>query len=362
INEADSGEAAMAKLQGTVRDLIADPDEAASVAAGLAPLVGIEWSHSRGIAHEGVPAWRRFIEAMADQQPTVLVFEDLHWADDALLDFIDVVIDRVTSLPLLVVTTARPDLLQRRPEWAGGKLNVTALNISPLNSTETDELIGGFLASVPLPDDRRTAVIAQSEGNPLFVREYVRMLRDADSHGLGEGAGELPSTIHGLIAARLDALSPPDKRIAQIASVFGRISWLGALQAMSGEPAENLDSVLHQLVQRQLMRRARRPAIPGETEFAFTHALIQDVAYRQIPRADRARYHEAAAAWIEQLSGDRDDRVELLGHHLLSAARLRARQGEIDGALAARACAALRTAGDRAMSLSAYTAAAKHYQ
>jgi DNA-binding SARP family transcriptional activator/class 3 adenylate cyclase/tetratricopeptide (TPR) repeat protein len=362
INEADSGEAAMAKLQGTVRALIADPDEAASVAAGLAPLVGIESSHSRGIAHEGVPAWRRFIEAMADQQPTVLVFEDLHWADDALLDFIDVVIDRVTSLPLLVVTTARPDLLQRRPEWAGGKLNVTALNISPLNSTETDELIGGFLASVPLPDDRRTAVIAQSEGNPLFVREYVRMLRDADSQGLGDGAGELPSTIHGLIAARLDALSPPDKRIAQIASVFGRISWLGALQAMSGESAENLDSVLHQLVQRQLMRRARRPAIPGETEFAFTHALIQDVAYRQIPRADRARYHEAAAAWIEQLSGDRDDRVELLGHHLLSAARLRARQGEIDGALAARACAALRTAGDRAMSLSAYTAAAKHYQ
>ena len=291
------------------------------------------------------------------------MFEDLHWADEALLDFIDLLADRVTTVPLLIVCTARPGFLQRRPGWGGGKANASTLSLAPLASAETEQLIAGFLSEDVLAAQRRSQVVAQSEGNPLFVREYVRMLRDTDHDTIQDGTvtSALPGTIHGLIAARLDALSEEDKRIAQVASVIGRVSWLGAISALSDTPPHDLQEALHRLEQRQLLRRARRSAVPGDTEFTFTHALIQDVAYNQIPRADRASYHTAAADWIEYTSGGRDDRIELLGHHLLAAVRLRSQRDTADGDLADRACDVLAAAGHRAMSLSAYAAAAEHY-
>ena len=366
IRETDSGPAAETKLRVCVTQMVDDADEVEWITTHLASLVGVESADGdvRPDRAEAFSAWRRFVEAMGDQRPTVLVFEDLHWADDALLDFIDLLADRVTTVPLLIVCTARPEFLQRRPGWGGGKPNASTLSLPPLGPAETEQLIAGFLAEDGLAGQRRSQVVAQSEGNPLFVREYVRMLRDTDEDTLIDSAevSALPGTIHGLIAARLDALSEEDKRIAQVASVIGRVSWLGAMSALTDTPERELEEALHRLEQRQLLRRARRSAVPGETEFTFTHALIQDVAYNQIPRADRAAYHLAAADWIEGISGERDDRIELLGHHLLAAVRLRSQSGGLDAALGERACDALGKAGDRAISLSAYTAAANHYR
>jgi len=364
IHETDSGTAAETKLRACVTQIVGDADEIDWITAHLASLVGVESANGDGRSDraEAFSAWRRFVEAMADERPTVLVFEDLHWADEGLLDFIDLLADRVTTVPLLIVCTARPEFLQRRAGWGGGKPNASTLSLPPLAPAETEQLIAGFLAEDGLAGQRRSQVVAQSEGNPLFVREYVRMLRDTDQDVLPESPEvSLPGTIHGLIAARLDALTEEDKRIAQVASVIGRVNWIGAISALSGTPLNELEEALYGLEQRQLLRRARRSAVPGETEFTFTHALIQDVAYNQIPRPDRAAYHVAAADWIERMSGERDDRIELLGHHLLAAVRLRWQTGGLDAALGERAGDALGKAGDRAMALSAYTAATNHY-
>lgn len=344
ILETDSTQEAQRKLAETVSDLC--KDDAAWVERSLRPLVGLASEGSQESREEAFAAWRSLVEAMADQRPTVLVFEDLHWADEGLLDFIDHLVDWSTGAPLLCVCTARPELLERRPGWGGGKLNSTAIALSPLSDEDTHKLLARLLGRSALPAE----LLQFAGGNPLYAEEYARMLAD---RGLDESA--LPENVQGIIAARLDALSMAEKTVLQNGAVFGKVFWSGSLAALDGGDAHALRAPLHGLVRKEFVRPERRSSVGGQDEYAFRHVLVRDVAYGQIPRAQRAEKHRRAAEWIESLSERGDDLADLLAHHYVSALEYGA-QG-----LGERATRALRDAGDRAAELHAYPTARRYY-
>src|SRR5256714_2112382 len=233
ILESDSTDTADAKLQGAVAEAIDDDREAAWVKGHLRPLVGLEASLAEGADRrtEAFAAWRRFLEAVAERNPLVLVFEDLHWADEGLLDFVDYVADWASGVALLIVCTARPELLARRPGWGGGKRNASTATVSALAPDETAQLLATLLDQVLLPAEIQTAVLRRTEGNPLFAEEYVRMLQDRGFlvHSGGGWRLEerehlpLPESVQGMIAARLDSLQPEDKDLVQNAAVLGKV-------------------------------------------------------------------------------------------------------------------------------------------
>jgi class 3 adenylate cyclase/tetratricopeptide (TPR) repeat protein len=372
ILDSDPAEAAAAKLERAVADLVADEGEAAWVAGHLRPLVGLAGpaQDAQDRQGEAFAAWRRFCEALAEQGPTVLVVEDLHWADDLLLDFLDQLVDWAVEVPLLVLATARPELLTRRPGWGGGKANSATLSLAPLSEADTARLVAGLLDQALLPAETQTVLLARAGGNPLYAEEYVRML--ADRGFLRRAAGRwrlerdeeppLPETVEGIIAARLDTLVPEDKALVQDAAVLGKVGWLGALAALSGSPPGVLEGRLHALERRELLRRERRSVVAGERQYAFRHVLVRDVAYGQLPRAVRADKHRRAAEWLQELAPDRaEDRAELLAHHWLAALEYAQAAGQDVISLTTPARLALRDAGDRALGLNAFVAAARWY-
>jgi tetratricopeptide (TPR) repeat protein len=328
----------------------------------LRPLIGLSPENDAGRdASEDAPAgWRRFLEALAERRPTVLIFEDLHWADDGLLDFLDAMIDRVRDVPLLVLCTARPELLTRRPGWGGGKPNAATISLSPLSDDETARLLAGLFDRSVLPAELQAILLTRAGGNPLYAEEFARMTTGRSADDLANL--ELPDSVQGIIAARLDGLDDDGKALLQDAAVVGKTFWPGALAAVGAIPAADVERRLLSLERERFVRRSRRSSVGGEEEYAFLHALVRDVAYGQIPRPARAEKHRAAAGWISALSDDRlEDRSELLAHHYLSALEL-ARAAGIDTAeLATPARLALRSAGERAMGLGAYAAAARAY-
>jgi class 3 adenylate cyclase/tetratricopeptide (TPR) repeat protein len=373
ILETDQAAGAAAKLAGAVASLVDDASEAGWVAGHLRPLVGLIDDPRTGTDRraEAFAAWRRFVEALAERRPTVCVFEDLHWADETLLDFCDHLVDWAADVPLLVLATARPELLARRPGWGGGKANSTIVSLAPLSDGDTARLLGHLLDQALLPAEVQAAVLGRAAGNPLYAEEYARMLADrgflrrtrtgtwvlAQTDEL-----PLPETVQGIIAARLDALDPRDKGLLLDAAVVGKVGWLGALAALwGGEPLE-IERRLHALERKELVRRERRSAVAGERQYAFRHVLVRDVAYGQLPRAARADRHRRVAEWLESLSPDRaEDRAELLVHHWQAALDYATAAGQDAAGLADRARAAARDAGDRALELNAYDAAARWY-
>jgi len=286
------------------------------------------------------------------------VFEDLHWADDGLLDWVDYLVDWAGGVPLLVVGTARPELLARRPGWGGGKPNAVTLSLAPLSEEDTARLVGSLLGRPVLEAGQQAVLLARVGGNPLYAEQYVQMLAE-------QGAGQrspVPESIQGIIAARLDLLAPAEKRLLQDAAVIGKVFWPGAVAALGATSGrDELEGYLHGLERRQFVRRERASLVAGETQYAFTHVLVRDVAYGQIPRAARAGQHVAAAGWIESL-GRAEDHAEMLSHHYLSALDLARGAGQDTAALAPRARAALQAAGDRAVALNAFAAAAGSYR
>ena len=371
ILESDSAGEAQKRLSDAVAQVIVDERDREWVARHLRPLVGLGATSSGGDSgrEEAFAAWRRFVEALAEQRPTVLVFEDIHWADDALLDFIDLVADRAGAIPLLLVCTARPELLERRPGWAGGKTNATTISLTPLSDADTARLVGGLLDRALLPAPVQSALLQRAEGNPLYAQEYVRMLQDRDVLVRGEGSWvlaadirDLPESLQGIIAARLDTLSTEEKGLLQDAAVVGRTAWIGAVNAVTERTTWQAEELLHNLERKQLVQRVRRSSIQGETEFQFGHSLTRDVAYSQIRRADRAHKHEAAALWIEQLAGERDDKAELLADHYTQALSLRRAMGEPTDTIEPRALAAFTEAADQAAATYAHAAAVHHYE
>jgi class 3 adenylate cyclase len=354
ILESDGPDAAAKKLAGAVAALVPAGD-AAWVGRRLGPLVGLTGEEtSHGAREEGFPAWRRFLEGVAERGPTVLVFEDLHWADDGLLDFLDELAQLTTDVPLLVVCTTRPELLAKRPVWGGGRTNAVTLSLPPLTAGETGRLVHHLLERAVLPAELQQALLDRSGGNPLYAEEFARMLVER-----GDAELAVPETVQGIIAARLDALAPEHKRLLQDAAVMGKVFWAGAVDAIHELGPNELERALRELERRELVRRERRSSVAGETEYAFRHVLVRDVAYGQIPRAERSDRHRSAAKWIASL-GRRDDHAELLAHHYLEALEYARAAGRDTAGLADTARKALRYAGERALALGAYQSAT-HY-
>jgi len=356
ILESDSAEEVERKLRAAVEQVTAEPGEADWMTARLGNLVGTSGDDDIVAQGESFSAWRRFLEALADRHPLVLVFEDLHWADDGLLDFVDQLVDWARETPVLVLCTARPELLERRPGWGGGKANATTISLPPLEDNETAKLFSSLLDRAVLPAETQSVLLAHAAGNPLYAEQYARMLGE-------RGDGEelpLPETVQGIIAARLDGLSAEEKSLLQDASVVGKVFWLGAMASIGGVDRGQAETALMGLERKELVQRARRSSVEGEAEYSFRHLLVRDVAYGQIPRAARVDKHCATADWVEAL-GRPEDQAEMLAHHFSSALEYARASGRDDADLETRARFALREAGDRAALLSAWPAAARFY-
>ncbi|MGZ4352875.1 MAG: ATP-binding protein, partial [Gaiellaceae bacterium] len=357
ILDTDSAEEAGAKLHAALERL---GDDTEWMERHLGPLAGLAEERAVERQGEAFAAWRRFFECLARDRPTILVFEDLQWADDGLLDFVDQLVDRLRELPLLVVCTARLELLDRRPDWGGGKRNSTTITLPRLTDAETRTLVEGLLEGVPVTDAQVAALAARAEGNPLYAEEFVQMLRE---RGLldpaAEGEAPLPVTVQGIVASRIDALPPAEKALLVDASVIGKLFWERALDALADAPDPGRRELLRSLERRELIRRERSSTVAGEEEYAFRHVLMREVAYRLLPRSRRAEKHLRAAEWIERLAAARADHAEQRADHYLAALGY-TRDGS--AAVAERARLALRDAGARALALASPERAVEYYE
>ena len=352
ILESDSPAEAESKLRQAVERFVGDATDAAWIERRLRPLAGLDSDETTADHRdEAFAAWRRFLEAIADERPLVLVFEDLHWADDVLLDFVDYLVDWASGVPLLVLSTARTELLTRRPGWGGGKVNSSTILLSPLDEQETTVLVHALLGRAVIDAELQARLLDHAGGNPLYAEEFTRMLSERP------GSSLVPETVQGLIAARLDTLERDDKELLSDAAVVGRGFWLGAL----GQERWKLEERLHRLERAEFVRRERRSTVAGEVEYSFRHALTREVAYEQIPRAQRVEKHLRTAEWIESL-GRPDDHAEMLAYHYGAALEYAgATSGDTD-AFAERAHSAFREAGHRSFALGAYGKAADFYE
>jgi DNA-binding SARP family transcriptional activator/tetratricopeptide (TPR) repeat protein len=303
----DSAAAAAAKLRALVERTAAEPErtaQALAISAGIAlpgnPLAQLE---PESVAEEVALAWPRFASGLAARAPAVLVVEDLHWAEPALLDMVEQLVARSTG-PLLVVATARPELLEQRPGWGR---TATQLTLEPLTNDEAHRLVSELLPdAAPTLHER---VVGIAEGNPFFAEEIAHHLRD---RGRLSGV-PIPTTVRAVLAARLDALPAAEKRALQDAAVVGRSFWASSLAA---EPA-----ALRALEDRGLVVTRPTSSLPGHTELWFRHALIREVAYRSIPESQLRAAHASVGEWLAGLAGDRrEEFVELLAHHFERAA------------------------------------------
>ena len=343
ILESDGPAEAAEKLETTVADMT----DGRWLHARLGPLVGVAGGEAVE-RDESYAAWQRFLEEIAAGGPLVLLFEDLHWADPALLAFVERLVDWSRGLPILVLCTGRPELYERHSTWGGGTRNSTTVSLSPLSTTETERLLFGLLETAVLPAQTTAALLERSGGNPLYMEEYVRLFLEQESADL-----PMPDSVHGLIAARLDTLTTERKALLQDAAVLGKVFWAGALAAMDERDADDVRQQLHYLARKELIRPARTSSVADETEYVFWHALVRDVAYGQIPRSTRAVKHAAAADWIEEMAGERvADHADLLAHHTTEALALARAAGEdADADLERRAARYLVLAGERAFEL-----------
>ena len=325
VMRSDDRVEAAHKLADRVQAIEPREDEAGWLGARLAPLLGLVEAES-GLGtnrEESFAAWTRFLAAEASQGPTVLVIEDLHWADPAMLDFLDQLGEQLGEVPLLLVCTTRPELFDIRSEWRVGKANSSTVTLSPLAESDMQQLLGELLVRSVLPAETQGPLVKSAGGNPLYALEFVRMLGDRDIVS-DAAAIALPESIHALIAARLDALSPSQRSLLQDAAVVGDTFWSGALATMASDQAgAGVAEPLRDMQRRGLIVKTAAQTIAGEDEYTFTHALIRDVAYGQIPRAGRARRHLATARWLEATAGNRvEDWAEPLAHHMTEALAL----------------------------------------
>ncbi len=357
ILESDSNDVASAKLDA----LLPEGTEREWFRQRLLPLIGIE-ATSSAEREELFTAWRRFIEQIAEADPTVLVFEDLHWADEAMLEFLEHLADRAEGVPMVVIGTARPELFERHPDYAAGMRNATPISLSPLSQEETARLVSALLETTVLPAELRKPILERAGGNPLYAEEFVRLLKDkglleqkGSSWVLKEGAEmPFPDSVQALIAARLDTLGPEPKSTLADAAVVGKVFWAGAVAQMGGRNLKEVTDALRELSRKELVRSERRSSIEGEAEYAFWHILARDVAYSQLPRASRAARHVAAATWIESKAAERvEDLADVLAYHYSTALELARAAGQTDQAtdLEAPALRFLSLAGERALGL-----------
>jgi class 3 adenylate cyclase/tetratricopeptide (TPR) repeat protein len=364
ILESDAPEAALEKLAIALAAVSDDESERDWLRARLAPLIGVGGIESEGggSRDESFTAWGRFLEAIAARDPLVLVFEDLHWADGPLVEFVEHLVEWSSGVPLFVVCSARPELYERYAGWGGGKRNSTTISLPPLTETDTARLLAALLEQAVLPAEVQAELLDRAGGNPLYAEEFVRMLTDrgilerrgASLRIAANGGGiPMPESVHALIGARLDTLSADRKALLQNASVVGKVFWSGTVAAMGGVGETSVREGLHDLSRKELVRTVRTSSVQDQVEYSFWHALVRDVAYGQIPRAERAAKHLAVAAWIEAAAGERvTDQAEFLAYHYEQAIELTVAAGrEPDLELRRKASGALAMAGERAQRL-----------
>jgi class 3 adenylate cyclase/tetratricopeptide (TPR) repeat protein len=354
IHENDSESEAAQKLRESVTQVVDDGDRS-WVLRHLEPLIGVGEDSGADRA-EAFTAWRRYLEGLADEHPLVLVFEDLHWADDGLLDFVDHLADWATGVPLLVLGSARPELLDRRPGWGGGKLNAATIALSPLEDADAARVIGAVLNQTLLPAETQQALLERAGGNPLYAEQFARLFLERGS----VDDLPLPENVQGIIAARLDALPTEEKRLLQDAAVLGKVFWSGGVATLTHFSDHDIDDVLHALQRKGFVRRERRSAVSGQTEYAFRHVLVREVAYGQVPRPARVDKHVAAAGWIDSL-GRAEDHAELLAYHYSTALELAQASNLDTSELMERTRSALKQAGDRALGLNSHGVAVGFY-
>jgi class 3 adenylate cyclase/tetratricopeptide (TPR) repeat protein len=327
------------------------PDEAV---ADLLALASGVLEAVKGERNQQEIAWaaREWAEKLAEPQPLVLVFEDIHWAEDALLELIEHMSTWVKNVPILLLCLARPELLDLRPGWSGGRVRATAIELEALGRADSEALVEALLDG-DLGSGARQAVLDKSEGNPLFVEETVRMLSEAN----GGGIERIPDTLQALIAARIDHLPPGEKELLQGAAVMGRIFWKGALAELVLEGTD-IDPLLEDLHLREIVLPETRSSISGQDAFKFKHVLIREVAYGGLSKAARAGYHQRFAEWLRKHAGE--ELLEVRAYHLDHATALLA---ELDGSpppkLATEAAVALEEAGRRALAREANATARK---
>ena len=354
LAESDDHDTTRAGIAAALAEYVPDPEERRWIEPRLLQLLGVEEIRPSE-REELFAAWRTFFERVADLGPTILLFEDVHWADPGLFEFIDHVLEWSRSHPILIVTLARPELLDRRPDWGAGRRNFVSIDLEPLPD---DAMMAGLQGLVPgLPSAAVALIVERAEGVPLYAVETVRMLlqdgRIAEEGGTYHPVGDLadlrvPETLHALIAARLDTLDPPERELVQHGAVLGLSFTLAALAAVSEEPEVALDPRLRSLVRREIFSLNADPRSPERGQYAFVHRLIREVAYGTLSKRDRRIRHLAAARYFEAL-GD-DELAGVLATHYLDAYRASPEGAEGD-AVAIQARIALRAAADRAAAL-----------
>ena len=308
VFESDPEEVIVEKLRTTATGLLADTAADADVVSGhLGVVVGVDAGAEASDREALFYSIREFLEAAARAQPTIFVFEDVHWADDNMLDLIGALATRVRALPILFVTLARPELLDLRAEWGSGSTGYTALTLGPLDEAHARELTVRRLGSGAQAEE----VIRVAEGNPLFIEQLAASIGEMPP-------GTLPTNVREIVAARLDALPPAERALLLDAAVVGKVFWLGALRAMNTGNGD-LMHLLEQLERRDLVRRETGSIIEGQPQFAFTHVLIRDVAYDLLPRADRSRRHALVAEFFGSTTGVSGEAIGALARHWRAA-------------------------------------------
>jgi len=368
IGEADAADAERERIDTFVAGL----PEAAAIARGLAGLIGLEASAAQ---EELVWAFRRALEHLADERPLVVLIDDIHWAEPTLLDLIESVADLARDSPILLVCPARPEFLDDRPTWGGGKLNATTILLEPLAEGSAFELIDALVPGGALPPVVRARIADAAEGNPLYVEEFLSSLiddgalvpdRDGWTASRDLEAIAVPPTIQALLSARLDRLAPDERSVAERASVVGRVFDQPSVLALSPvDGRADVSSSLIGLVRKELIRPDRSRLDQGDS-FRFRHMLIRDAAYERLPKSERAELHELFGGWVDLAAGDRRSEVEeMVGYHLEQAFRYRMELAPVDERareLARRAAQRLIAAGARALERSDIAATVNLYE
>ncbi|HEY3831212.1 MAG TPA: AAA family ATPase [Acidimicrobiia bacterium] len=336
IFDSDTGEAMRNKVERTVASLGLDGPDGRFVSRQIGVLLGLDAELALESRRDAIAGWRMFVTAVARRSPTVLVFDDIHWADRALLELIEDLASRIVGAPLLVVTTARPELDASQPDWGDGGPLAQRIDLAPLPAADVAAIVRDRLGTVALAVDVERRLVHQAAGNPLFALEYARSVAQG---GVDE---TVPETVQSLIAARVDRLDARQKWFMQRAAILGDIAWLEAVRALdhSGTSLADDERALAELERLQFVVRRRRSSIEGTIEFEFSHTLVREVAYGQLPRPRRREGHEHAALWLRRGAAGHA-LSEQIAHHLVVALDLARDLHEPDAALRVAAAAAL---------------------
>lgn len=357
IAEDEESSTASAKLAQAIEEHIPDADERRFVRPRLGHLLGLE-EGGVGDQENLFAACRIFFERIADRGPSIMVFEDIHWADSALLDFIEYLVEWSRDRPIFVLTLARPELAERRPSWGAGTRNFTSIFLEPLDSDEMGSLLSDPIPG--LPDDVRKRILERAEGIPFYAVETVRMLIDRgilvreNGNFRLEGSVEtleVPETLQALIAARLDGLDPAERRLLQDASVLGRTFTLQGLVAITGLPDEEVTSLLGSLVRKEVLSISIDPLLSDRGQYGFLQDLVKKVAYDTMSKHERKARHLAAATYLRS-AVDEDEIVEVVASHLLDAYRAAPDEEDAER-IRVEALEMVRKASERAASLGA---------